>query len=95
MEPMRTLTPTSGRVTGDPQAAGGQAIPRLALDEREMAEALGVSPNHLAELRRLGGFPFVKLGQRIVYPVDVVRDHLRAVTLSTLTGQAGGPTSQA
>ena len=47
---------------------------RLALSVAELARALGVSARHVRE--RLHEIPHVYLGQRVVFPVDAVREWL-------------------
>lgn len=51
-------------------------VDRLALSLPEAAAALGVSENHLRNLRH--ELPVVHLGGRLVVPVDALRDWLRA-----------------
>lgn len=78
------------RLTANPAAAGG--IPVLAVDEPTMAEALGISPTHLANLRKRGEFPHALLGNRLVYPIDVVRRHLDTIAQGTRpTGREDQP----
>lgn len=54
----------------------------LALREREAAQALGVCPRTLGDLRRAGVIPFVQLSERvIVYPIDSIRERLRQLAV--------------
>lgn len=43
---------------------------KLAISVRELAEVLGVSKSHAYELVKTGVVPSVKLGKRIVIPVN-------------------------
>ena len=43
---------------------------RLALSPVEMAEALGISRSKAYELINTPGFPIVRLGKRVVIPVQ-------------------------
>lgn len=47
----------------------GGEIGRIALNQREAAEALGISPRFLFELTKTGKVPHVRLGGRVLYPV--------------------------
>lgn len=71
--------------TGDPSGPEGQATPHvlLALDELHAARAVGVSKEHLAKLRRAGKVPHAKLGERIVYPIDVLRSFVNGLVQLT------------
>ena len=51
--------------------------PCLAMRPREAAKALGISERLLWEWTDKGIVPHVRLGKRIVYPVDVLREWLR------------------
>ena len=52
-------------------------IPCLAMRPREAAKALGISERLLWEWTDRGVVPHVRLGKRIVYPVDSLRDWLQ------------------
>lgn len=52
-------------------------VPKLALTAAEAAEALGVSERHVTTLVARDELPHVRLGHRIVFPVDVLRDFMR------------------
>lgn len=52
-------------------------VPKLALTAAEAAEALGVSERHLTSLVSRDEVPHVRLGHRIVFPIDVLRDFMR------------------
>lgn len=41
---------------------------RLSFNEEHAAESIGVSPQHLANLRKERRIPFMKLGNRVLYP---------------------------
>ena len=49
---------------------------RLALSIEEAAQALGVSESHMRTLRV--ELPCIHLGGRVVFPVDALREWLRA-----------------
>lgn len=51
--------------------------PCLAMRPREAAKALGISERLLWEWTDRGIVPHVRLGKRIVYPVDVLRKWLQ------------------
>ena len=52
-------------------------IPCLSLRPRDAAKALGISERLLWEWTNQGIVPHVRLGKRIVYPVDSLREWLR------------------
>lgn len=52
-------------------------IPCLAMKPREAAKALGISERLLWEWTDRGIVPHVRLGKRIVYPVDSLREWLQ------------------
>jgi excisionase family DNA binding protein len=54
------------------------ASPKLALSEREVASALGVSVRTLFTLRKSGRLRFAKIGSRVVYTPEAIRDFLVA-----------------
>lgn len=51
--------------------------PCLAMRPREAAKALGISERLLWEWTNQGIVPHVRMGKRIVYPVDSLRNWLR------------------
>ena len=51
--------------------------PCLAMRPREAAKALGISERLLWEWTDRGVVPHVRMGKRIMYPVDSLRDWLR------------------
>jgi excisionase family DNA binding protein len=55
----------------------GPQTPCLAMKPREAAKALGISERLLWEWTNQGIIPHVRLGKRIVYPVDSLREWLR------------------
>lgn len=50
---------------------------KLALNMEEFAETLGISVRKARDLINVEGFPVVRLGGRVVIPVDPLRDWLR------------------
>jgi hypothetical protein len=60
----------------DPATKGVRLDERLALRPAELAEALGVSERLLREKAHL--IPHFRLGAALVFPVDSVRDWLKA-----------------
>ncbi|RMF86427.1 MAG: DNA-binding protein [Planctomycetota bacterium] len=46
---------------------------KLVLSAREAAELLGISERHLYNLRKTQGLPWLRLGQRVVYPLDALQ----------------------
>ena len=54
---------------------GLQLANRIALTVAEAAEAVGVSERHLCSL--LPEVPHTRMGNRIIIPVDLLRDWLR------------------
>lgn len=51
---------------------------RLALSVMEMARTLGVSRSTAYALTRRAGFPVCRIGDRVLIPVDALRDWLNA-----------------
>jgi len=51
-------------------------VPRLALSVEETAASLSVSERTIKNWTRDGQIPFVRLGERILYPVDLLREWL-------------------
>jgi excisionase family DNA binding protein len=49
---------------------------RLSFNEEHAAESIGVSPQHLANLRKERRVPFVRLGNRVLYPKQVLKEWL-------------------
>lgn len=47
---------------------------KLLLTTRETARLLGVSERHLYVLRTERGLPYVKLGEKIAYPLAALRE---------------------
>lgn len=52
-------------------------VPKLALTAAEAAEALGVSERHITALVGRDEIPHVRLGHRVVFPTEVLREFLR------------------
>ena len=59
-------------------------LPKLALTAAEAAEALGVSERHLTSLVSRDEVPHVRLGHRVVFPVEVLREFMRGKCLRFL-----------
>lgn len=59
------------------------AIPRLALNQREAAEALGISAPTLIALTRAGKVPTVCIGARKLYPVREIERWLATTAQQT------------
>jgi hypothetical protein len=78
-------------LTSDSRATAAPHVQPIALDEHDMAAAMCISPTHLANLRKAGQFPFVQLGQRILYPIHVVKQHLTAITQGVGRDPLEGP----
>lgn len=55
-------------------------IEKMALSVAEMAEALGIARTSAYTLIKREGFPVVRLGQRILIPVDGLNAWLRKQT---------------
>jgi len=57
---------------------GDNGLPVLALRRVQAAKSLGISPRKLDELvaDRTSGIPVVRLGTRVVFPVDLLRQWL-------------------
>lgn len=51
---------------------------KLAYSVVEAAEAIGVSDRKVRDLVNIEGFPVVRLGGRVLIPVEPLRDWLRA-----------------
>ena len=54
--------------------------PRLALNAKEAAKALGIGPRLLWELTSRGEIPIVRLNARVLYPVAGLQAYLAANT---------------
>ena len=54
---------------------GGQI--RLALSPKEAAKALGIGERLLWSKTNAGEIPHVRIGSRVVYPVDALREWMR------------------
>lgn len=55
-------------------------IPRLAVDETEAAKAIGLSVHFLRKDRRTKKLiPFYRIGDRVLYNLDRVREALNAL----------------
>ncbi len=67
----------------------GDLVPKLALNAREAAAALGISERSLWALTRDGVIPAVRLGGRLVYPVATLERWLDQ------QARAGNPVDQA
>ena len=79
-----------GRVTSDASGLNSDtALPRLALDEQEAADALGISKRLLVEHRQLGRVPHARIGKRIVYSVDGLREWLTSITQAVASPPPG------
>lgn len=52
---------------------------RLAVSPGEAAELLGVSKPKFYELMKFSGFPVIRLGRRVLIPVDGLRQWLATV----------------
>ena len=55
---------------------------KLAFNVAAAAEAIGVSDRKVRDLVNVEGFPVVRLGGRVLIPVDPLRDWLRALSES-------------
>lgn len=63
---------------------------KLLLSTRETARLLGVSERHLYVLRTERGLPFVRLGEKIMYPRDALQEWIALHTeRNGSTGDAG------
>lgn len=51
-------------------------IGKLALNTAELAAALGIGKSKAQELLKTPGFPTVRLGRRVVVPVDALKEWL-------------------
>lgn len=50
---------------------------KLAYTVKEAAQAVGVSDRKMRDLINITGFPVVRLGGRILIPIDPLRDWLK------------------
>ena len=50
---------------------------KLAYTVKEAAESIGISDRKLHDLTRIDGFPVVRLGGRVLIPVEPLREWLR------------------
>jgi excisionase family DNA binding protein len=63
----------------DTKARPARQVPRLSLSRAETARALGVSVRVIDQLLadKTSGFPFARIGKRIVIPTRELEDWLR------------------
>lgn len=59
------------------------SMERLGLRPREAAEMLGISPRLLWSLTAQNRVPHARIGRRVVYSVDALREWLAAESTST------------
>ena len=65
----------------DPLArTADEGLPRLALDARQAARCLSIGTTALWQLTVAGKIPCVRVGRKVLYPVDALREWLRART---------------
>ncbi|MDB5325432.1 MAG: Helix-turn-helix domain protein [Phycisphaerales bacterium] len=57
----------------------------LALDPRGAARALGISPRTLWAYTKSARIPHLRVGRRVIYPVDALRDWMKKATILTAT----------
>lgn len=57
---------------------GSGICERLALRPREAAVAIGVSPRTLWTWTKAGKVPHVRMGAKVLYPVELLREWLRS-----------------
>lgn len=65
---------------------------RLLISAHEASKRLGISVRHLGTLTRTGVIPAIKLGKRVLYSVDHLRDWIAQQTPPrglTTTNQGG------
>lgn len=63
---------------------------KLLLSSQEAARVLGISTRHLYVLRMERGLPHVRLGEKLAYPVDALREWIALHTeRNGSTGDAG------
>jgi excisionase family DNA binding protein len=69
-----------------------ESVPKLALGAADAAVALGVSERHLTGLAVDGKVPSLMVGQRRVFPVNVLNEWMRQHCAKWLVaeGQEGG-----
>jgi len=82
---------SNGRGRIDSPASGAKLPIVLALEERDAAAALGISPEHLAKLRKAGHVPHTWLGRSVRYPVDALRVWLDQMTTKPTTTEGSEP----
>jgi excisionase family DNA binding protein len=56
---------------------GSERMEALCVSEAEAAKMLGVCQRHLVKLRDAGLIPFVRMGRRVLYSVESLRQWLR------------------
>ncbi len=66
---------------------------KLLLSEREAAQALGVSSRHLFTLRKRGEIPFVRMGNRVLYPVRALERWIEQQSVCSHAVSTGTETS--
>ncbi|MEM9419007.1 MAG: helix-turn-helix domain-containing protein [Planctomycetota bacterium] len=74
--------------------AEDKPLQHIALDEHDMAIALGIHKNTLMKLRTAGKIPFVRFGRKVAYPVHQVQRWLDENIGRDLTNE-GEPSSPA
>jgi len=87
-QPKAGAAPSNGHTTGIDDAA---AVPVLAWRLRDAAKALGVSDRTLWTWTDEGKVPHVRIGGTILYPVDSLREWLRAKSAEVQPAAANQP----
>ena len=78
-DPTTATPPTAA--TSATTAAPSDGVLRLALRPREAARALGIGERLLWSWTNQGLIPHLRIGTRVVYPVDALRGWLAARTV--------------
>ena len=53
-----------------------QPVEKLALNVEEVSELLGISPRLVSTLTKEKKLPHKRLGKRVVYPLDAIKQYL-------------------
>ncbi len=79
-ESARPLPQVQAIGTAKPAGEGEAASDKILLTTKEACERLGVSERTLFRLRQSGGLPFKKIGERVLYPVDRLKEWANETT---------------
>lgn len=63
---------------------------KLCLNAVEVSEMTGLSLSMIRKLTHCGEIPHIKIGRRILYPVEVINEWLTESIIGNVTSKKGG-----